>query len=323
MLLLAIGCRRWPYRRFTIQRSPRISTRANLPLIAVGCRADCSGERRTSPVNGIERSLSRAVVPKTKSLPVCATTFPTALSWYIAQGRLRKDIRSLSKMFPKAEPLPFEKEINVVLTSTLLAWSITTKCSWVIHGRLTSERKASPAMPDRHTRFINHSTLLLERSSAKLLGFTCTVHSSTRQAKKASMRRVDARWGNYMHDHSRFQRDIDWRHRRLSLSLYLSQKSLTHNIGSASALPIIVFNCLWFSSSLLCIAIWTLVLFSDFATSAFPRQPSGLRGVLFVTAINLCGLTSAEQLLWVQAWSMNDFVCLSSYRPLWSLPSCL
>ena len=30
-----------------------------------------------------------------------------------------------------------------------------------------------------------------------------------------------------------------WRHRRLSLSLYYSQKSLTHNIGSASALPII------------------------------------------------------------------------------------
>ena len=44
-----------------------------------------------------------------------------------------------------------------------------------------------------------------------------------------------------MHDryHSRFQCDIKWRHRRLSLSLYYSQKSLTHNIGSASALPII------------------------------------------------------------------------------------
>ena len=47
------------------------------------------------------------------------------------------------------------------------------------------------------------------------------------------------RRGNRMHDHSRYQRDIDWRHRRLSLSLYYSQKSLTHNIGSASVLPII------------------------------------------------------------------------------------
>ena len=46
-----------------------------------------------------------------------------------------------------------------------------------------------------------------------------------------------------MHDHSGFQRDInDVTGVSLSLSLslyYYSQKSLTHNIGSASALPII------------------------------------------------------------------------------------
>ena len=58
--------------------------RTNLPLLAIGCHADCSGERRTSPFSGIERSLSRAVVIKTKSLPVSATTFSTALSLYIA-----------------------------------------------------------------------------------------------------------------------------------------------------------------------------------------------------------------------------------------------
>ena len=51
-----------------------------MPLLAIGCRAGCSGERRTSSFNGIERSLSRAVVIKTKSLSVSATTFPTALS---------------------------------------------------------------------------------------------------------------------------------------------------------------------------------------------------------------------------------------------------
>ena len=60
--------------------------------------ADVSRERRTSPFNGdaqswndTERSLSRAVVPQ--SLPVSATTFPTVLSLYIAQGHLRKNIR--------------------------------------------------------------------------------------------------------------------------------------------------------------------------------------------------------------------------------------
>ena len=44
-----------------------------------------------------------------------------------------------------------------------------------------------------------------------------------------------------MHDHSRFQRDID-DVTGVSLSLYYSQKSLTHNIGSASALPIIAVS---------------------------------------------------------------------------------
>ena len=104
----------------TIQRSPRINTSykvaapQSLSAAADGL-ADGSGERRTSPVNGIERSLSLDVVPKTKSLPVSATTFPTALSLYIAQGRLRKDIRPLSKLFSKAALLPFEKEININL----------------------------------------------------------------------------------------------------------------------------------------------------------------------------------------------------------------
>ena len=41
-----------------------------------------------------------------------------------------------------------------------------------------------------------------------------------------------------MDDHSRFQRVIN-DVTGVSLSLSLSQKSLTHNIGSASALPII------------------------------------------------------------------------------------
>ena len=51
--------------------------RSSLSAAADGL-ADSSGEGRTSPFNGIERSLSRAVVPKTKSLRVSATTFPTA-----------------------------------------------------------------------------------------------------------------------------------------------------------------------------------------------------------------------------------------------------
>ena len=108
--------------------------------------------------------------------------------------------------------------------------SVNAKWYWVNHGRLTSERQAHQRMQSLPSATHRHS--LITRpccSSAKRQGF-CLV-------------RVDAfatrRRGNHMHDHSRFQRDIDWRHRRLSLSLYYSQKSLTHNIGNASAFPII------------------------------------------------------------------------------------
>ena len=112
-----------------------------------------------------------------------------------------------------------------------------TKCCWVINSRLTSERKDSTSP----SSFINHSTLPLEHSSAKLLVFTCTgALNRLRTHRRVGFTR---RRGNHRHDHSQFQRDIDWRHRRLSLSLslslYYSQKSLTHNIRSASALPII------------------------------------------------------------------------------------
>ena len=68
-----------------------------MPLIAIGCHADCTGERRTSPFNGMERSLSRAVIIKTKSLPISATTFRTTLSLYIAHdGRKHKHTPTLS-----------------------------------------------------------------------------------------------------------------------------------------------------------------------------------------------------------------------------------
>ena len=97
-----------------------------------------------------------------------------------------------------------------------------TKCCWVIHGSLTSERKASTSP----SSFINHSTLLLP--SAKLLVFTC-MHLEVRaldRLRVRTRRRVGStrRRGNHMHDHSRFQRDInDVTGVSLSLSLPLTK----------------------------------------------------------------------------------------------------
>ena len=114
-----------------------------------------------------------------------------------------------------------------------------TKCCRVIHGSLTSERKASTSP----SSFINHSTLLLNRA-LKRQAPCLYMHFEVRALDRLRTRRrvgSTRRRGNHMHDHSRFQRDINdvtGVSLSLSLSLSLSQKSLTHNIGSASALPI-------------------------------------------------------------------------------------
>ena len=208
-------------------------------------------ERRTSPSNGIERSLSRAVLIKTKSLPVSATTFATALTgesistiqrgspristsykfaapryrlppmalqtvqvsveprlstffqrrrikrkrhWKIAQScrsptvsvRLRYHVSNsvvfvhragtlakgypLSKLFSKAEPLPFEKE----KTSTWSIFSCLKHVNEMVLGdprqaHHSDERKASPSL----SSFINHSTLLCYAARALKRQFPC------------------------------------------------------------------------------------------------------------------------------------------------------
>ena len=119
--------------------------RSSLSAAADGL-ADGSGERWTSPFNGdaqsgngIERSLSRVVVPP--SLPVSATTFPTALSVYIAQGACER-ISAIPASCSQGQNRFHSKRKKKLTWSILLAWSMPTKWYWVIHGRLTSERKA-------------------------------------------------------------------------------------------------------------------------------------------------------------------------------------
>ena len=72
------------------------------------------------------------------------------------------------------------------------------------------------------------------------------MHSSTRQAQNASTRRPTRRRGNHMHDHSRFQRDMD-DVTGVSLSLLLLVLLLTKVTHAqyrkrfrAAALPIII-----------------------------------------------------------------------------------
>ena len=112
-----------------------------------------------------------------------------------------------------------------------------TKCCWVIHGSWPANAK----LPLPH----HDSSIARPCCSSAQAPSSLSMHSSTRQAPRLR-ERVNAgvgsarRRGNHMHDHSRFQRDID-DVTGVSLSLYLSQTSwsLTHNTGSASALPVI------------------------------------------------------------------------------------
>ena len=119
--------------------------RSSLSAAADGL-ADGSGERWTSPFNGdaqsgngIERSLSRVVVPP--SLPVSATKCPTALSVYIAQGACER-ISAIPASCSQRQNRFHSKRKKTLTWSILLAWSMQTKWYWVIHSRLTSERKA-------------------------------------------------------------------------------------------------------------------------------------------------------------------------------------
>ena len=110
------------------------------------------------------------------------------------------------------------------------------KCCWVIHGSLTSERKASTSP----SSFINHSTLLLNRAlkcQAPCLYKSCT--SKFERSTVSESERVDALGLRAVEVIICMitQRDIN-DVTGVSLSLSLSKKSLTHNIGSASALPI-------------------------------------------------------------------------------------
>ena len=68
----------------TIQRSPRTST--SHKFVAPRYRLPPMALRKIA-------QLCRTVVPKSPPVSATGTTFPTALSFYITQGRLRKDIR--------------------------------------------------------------------------------------------------------------------------------------------------------------------------------------------------------------------------------------
>ena len=108
-----------------------------------------------------------------------------------------------------------------------------TKWYWVIHGtgRLTSERKAYTSH--------RHSSITRPLPAARALKHQapCLIHehsTSSERVDALGLRAVEVIICMITRDFSVISIDVTG----VSLSLSLSQKSLTHNIGSASALPI-------------------------------------------------------------------------------------
>ena len=99
-----------------------------------------------------------------------------------------------------------------------------TKCCWVIHGSLTSERKASTSP----SSFSNHSILLLNRALKRQAPcLYIDMHFEVRALRTRRRFGSARRRGNHMHDHSRFQRDIN-DVTGVSLSLSLPLTKVTH-----------------------------------------------------------------------------------------------
>ena len=190
-----------------------------------------------------ERSLRRAVVPQ--SLSVSATVFPTALSLYILQGRLRKGIR-----FPSGRTVAiWKRKIHQFGLLFLLELDIMRmKCSvyWAIHGKLTSERIASTStLP---SSIINLSIATLKRQAPC---FTC-LRESVFNALSAfwHQREHSSTWalslerpGSEFSEPDatiRYQSDIERRHKRLYLSLSLSATQKSHSRTIHQVLPRLV-----------------------------------------------------------------------------------
>ena len=212
----------------TIQRSPRISTSYKFAALAIGCRRWPCRRFRWASNLVCQRHWKIAQScrsPKDKVSACLRYHVSNSVVFVHRAGTLAKNIRPLSKLFSQAEPLPFEKEININLVYS----SCLKHANEMLLGDPRQADQRTQSFPFPIVIHQSHSTLLLERSSAKLLVFTCTCTRALDRLSCRTRRRVACslcvgstrRRGNHMHDHSRFQCDIKWRHRRLSLSLSL------------------------------------------------------------------------------------------------------
>ena len=147
------------------------NTRQAVRVDAFGLREMVLGKSRQAHQRTIMHSNTRQALN--------ASTRSVYAKWYwVNHGRLTSE-QSCTRTLDRQRTIMHSNTRQALNASTR---SVNVKWYWVNHGRLNSERQAhqrtagSPANAKLTFRYpasslINHSTLLLERSSAKLLVF--------------------------------------------------------------------------------------------------------------------------------------------------------
>ena len=186
--------------------------RSSLSAAADGL-ADSSGERRTSPVNGTERSLSRAVQQSQRLCPSPLHVPRFQQRCLCTSRRDACDRICAIQAVLKGRTVAIRKKINIKLIN-LVYYSCLKHANNLPLG---DQRQADQRTQSLHFAVVIHQSLdPAARSSAQapsslsllslheLRALTDRLSCRTRRRVGSTRRR-----GNHMHDHSRFQRDID------------------------------------------------------------------------------------------------------------------
>ena len=201
--------------------------RSSLSAAADGL-ADSSGERRTSPFNGTERSLSRAVQQSQRLCPSPLHVPRFQQRCLCTSRRDACDRISAIQAVLKGRTVAIRKKININLVYS----------SCLKHANnlpLGDQRQADQRTQSFHFAVVIHQSLdPAARSSAQAPSSLSLLSLHKLRAltdRLRTRRRVGStrRRGNHMHDHSRFQRDIN-DVTGVSLSLSPSHKSPSRTI---------------------------------------------------------------------------------------------
>ena len=194
----------------TIQHSPRISMSYKFAALAIGCRR--------WPCRRFKWASNLACQRHWKIAHSCRSPKDKVSARLHYQQRcLCTSRRDACERYPTA--------IQAVLKGRTVAIWKGNKHQLGLFFVLEACQRNAPRQADQRTQsfpfpIVIHQSLDPAARAIKHQApcLYMHVHSSTLQAQNASTCRSTRRRGNHMHDHSRFQYDIDWRHRRLSLS---------------------------------------------------------------------------------------------------------